>query len=109
MKKNILVLIFGITIGIILTSFIKKYKEENQQTKYVELKEDFTLNNGSVLKKGTMLKVDKSSSEGYTRYIAYINYKSNDGIELRIFDKENFIKPYWLYRIDTVKTGNVSN
>ena len=83
-------------------SFIDKNKEEEQQTKYIELKEDFSLHNGSVLKKGTMLKVEKSASEGYTRYILYVNYKSGEGIEPKIFKKENLIKTYWLYRIDSL-------
>jgi cbb3-type cytochrome oxidase subunit 3 len=106
MKKNILMLITGLSIGVILMSFIGKKKEEEQQTKYIELKEDFSLHNGSVLKKGTMLKVDKSASEGYTRYILYVNYKSGEGIEPKAFEKENLIKPYWLYRIDSLTIKN---
>jgi len=99
-------LIIGLSIGAILMSFIKNNKEEKQQTKYIELKEEFSLNNGSVLKKGTMLKVDKSASEGYTRYILYVNYKSDEGIEPKTFEKENLIKPYWLYRIDSLTIKN---
>jgi hypothetical protein len=108
MKKNILILIAGLSIGAVFMSFIKINNEDEQQTKYTELKEDFSLNNGSVLKKGTMLRIDKSASEGYTRYILYINYKSDDGVEPRIFKKENLIKPYWLYRSDSLAIKNAN-
>lgn len=98
MKKNILMLLIGLSIGAMLMSFIKNKQEGEQQIKYIELKEDFLLNNGGVLKKGTMLKVDKPASEGYTRYMLYVNYKSEEGIELKSYDKYNLIKPYWIYR-----------
>ena len=100
MKKSILFLIGGLIIGALTMSFIEKYKE-SYQTKYIELKEDFKLDNQSLLKKGTLLKIDKAASEGYTRYCLYINYKSEEAIELRSFDKENLIKPYWMYRTDS--------
>jgi len=101
MKKNILLLFIGLSIGAILMSFIEKYRENAQKTKYIELKEDFSLDNGSILQQGTLLRIDNPASEGYTRYILYVNYKSNAATEQRIYEKENLIKPYWMYRIDS--------
>ena len=101
MKKNILLLTIGLLIGAVLMSFIDKYDDGEQQTKYIELKEDFTLSNGGILKQGTLLKIDNPASEGYTRYILYVNYKSNEGMELKTYNKQNLIKPYWMYRDST--------
>ena len=73
-------------------------EQRSSQTKYIELKEDFVLDNGSVLKKGCVLKVDKSMNESFTRYILYVNYKGTISIEAKTFDLDNFIKPYWMNR-----------
>ena len=63
------------TIGILSLSFIGNRK--NIETKYIELKKDFILDNGSVLKSGSLLRIEKSFSEGHTRYILYINSKGD--------------------------------
>lgn len=98
MKMNILMLVIGLSIGALLMSFIRNKQQGEVQTKYIELKEEFLLSNGGVLKKGTMLRIDKPASEGYTRYLLYINYKSEEGIELKSYNKANLIKPYWMHR-----------
>jgi len=100
MKKNILFLISGLVVGGLIMSFVDK-AESGNETKYIELKEDFILTNGSVLKKGALLRIDQSYSEGHTRYILYINYKGEAGMELKKYDKENLINPYWMYRTDS--------
>ncbi|MEI6946327.1 hypothetical protein V9K67_03935 [Paraflavisolibacter sp. H34] len=105
MKQNILLFAMGMLIGIVLMSFMDRNQGKTKQTKYIELKENFYLSNGGVLKRGTQLKIDKSSSEGFTRYILYVNYKSEEGIGLKSYEKMNLVKPYWIYR-DSAAVNN---
>jgi len=97
MLRSILILLTGVLLGILSVTFYNKYQQAGY-TKYIELREDFTLDNGSVLKRGCMLKIDNSSNENFTRYLLNLNYKGGKGIEAKVFDKGNLIKPYWMYR-----------
>lgn len=99
MKKNIIFFILGLIIGILSLSFIGSRK--NSETKYIELKRDFILDNGSLLKSGSLLKIEEAFSEGHTRYILYVNSKGHKYTELKTFKKENLIHPYWMYVVDS--------
>jgi hypothetical protein len=98
MKKSLLILFLGLCIGAFLMHLIGQNKGKEAQTKYIELKENFLLDNGIVLKKGTFLRFDKTLSEGFKRYILYVNYKSDATIESKDYMLENLVKPYWMYR-----------
>jgi hypothetical protein len=99
MKINVIFFISGVAIGILLLSFIGNVKD--RETKYIELKRDFVLDNGSVLKSGSLLRIEKAFSEGHTRYILYLNSKGDKYTELKTFNKENLIHPYWMYVADS--------
>jgi hypothetical protein len=99
-------LILGLFIGATMVLLFNRY-QTSKQTKYLELKEDFILSNGGILKKGTLLKSEKAMNEGFTRYILYINYKSDVAVELKSYKVENLVKPYWMYR-DSLAIENQS-
>lgn len=99
MKKNIGLVMLGLLIGALLSSFINF---SGGSTKYIRLEEDFVIANGGIIKKGTYLRVDESFSEGFTRYILFLNYKGDSGTTFEEFDKPNLVKPYWIYRTDSL-------
>ena len=88
---------FILILGIILGLSIGFYLWGIEYPKYVELQEDVIISDIGEIKRGTILKVDEEMSEGFTRYILYLN---NKGIGVREYkqDKEkvNLIIPYWL-------------
>jgi hypothetical protein len=99
MKKNIGLVMLGLLMGALLSSFITF---SGTSTKYIKLEEDFVIESGGIIKKGTYLRVDKSFSEGFTRYILFLNYKGESGTTFEEFDKTNLVKPYWIYRTDSL-------
>lgn len=101
MLRTIITLLIGIIVGAFLMAFYIKEKDSSVQTDYIELKGDFKLPGGSILRKGILLRSDKSMNEGFTRYILYINYKGTAFIKHNAFEKENFVKPYWMF-LDTL-------
>lgn len=97
----------GLTSGLILMFafyFFVFAKRENKTYEYVKLKEDYDIDNVGTLKKGTILRIDEPMSEGFTRYILYLNLKG-DGTEIYKTDKHKdyLIIPYWLQLTDTIK------
>ena len=74
-------------------------KSKYEKQPYFELSEDVYINEVGNLKKGTILKYDDSYSEGFTRFILYLNAK---GIDLKEYkdNNNNEIIPYWLEKIE---------
>ncbi len=89
--KFVLVFIVGIIIGLVLSNYLMF----SSSTSYVMLNKDYTLENGSLIKKGTKIKIDYGFSEGFTRYIVYINAKRIDG-QVEKFNYHNYCIPYWI-------------
>ena len=100
MVKNTFILIIGILMGAGIAIYINHFTGK-VETKYIELDKDFVLDNGSVLKQGTLLRIDEGMSEGFTRYQIYVNYKGDNAIKLKVFLKENLKSPYWMYLKDS--------
>jgi len=100
MIKVTIVLVIGILIGVDIAMYANHFNGK-EQTKYIELNKDFVLHNGSVLKQGTLLRVDECMSEGFTRYQLYVNYKGNNAINSKVMLKKDLKSPYWMYLNDS--------
>jgi hypothetical protein len=61
---------------------------------YIILKSNYKIEGAGFLQKGTVLQVDEGMSEGFTRFILYLNMKG--GEYEKYPNKENVIIPYWL-------------
>lgn len=98
MKNKILFFFLGILIGISVFYIYEHFLHTNTY-KYVELQEDYQVENLGTVKKGLMLRVDEAMSEGFTRYILYLNLKGGN-IKPILSDKPEEIIPYWLNPIE---------
>lgn len=94
MKKLIIaVFIIGFTLGCgISFLLINQLMHE-----YITLDQDYKMDNGSVIKKGTFLEVDKGFSEGFTRYFLYINIHDSEMPDSMNIEKSKTKKVHWLY------------
>lgn len=101
---------FILILGIILGLSIGFYLWGIEYPKYVELQEDVIISDIGEIKRGTILKVDEEMSEGFTRYILYLN---NKGIGMSEYkqDKEkvNLIIPYWLAKSEWLLSDTFSS
>lgn len=82
--------------------FLVFAKSESKPYKYVKLKDDYIIEDVGTLKKGAILRIDEGMSEGFTRYILYLNYKGGN-TEIYKTGHPDEIIPYWLQPIDTTK------
>lgn len=92
----------GLSVGGIAIFLLMYYIFLMPNYKYVELKSDYFMENGGVIKQGALLQVDKSFSEGFTRYILYLNLSDVEAVDLHQEQRSDIIIPYWL-QIDTTK------
>lgn len=97
MKNKLLFIFIGTLIGII-GYYICDYYFCGEKFKYVELQEDYFIEDLGVLKKGTLLKIDKPMSEGFTRYILYLNLKGGN-TKLVLTNNNQEVIPYWLHDV----------
>ena len=103
MKGFIIGFIFGIVIVLSLYFFVFLRNEE-KSFKYVQLKEDYKIDDIGMLKKGTILRIDEEMSEGFTRYILYLNLKYEE-VEFYETEYPDMIIPYWLQQIENNPVG----
>jgi|JI91814CRNA_FD_contig_31_723492_length_497_multi_2_in_0_out_0_2 hypothetical protein len=93
--KNITSFSTGVFIGICLTLLMWHYSTKRDAgTNYVVLSHDILLDNSSILKSGTKLRIDEGMSEGFTRYILYVNANRLDARDT-IHPHRNCVIPYW--------------
>ncbi len=93
--KNILKTLIILSIGAVLGIFISK-KVFFEKPSYVVLQNDYSHSELGFLKKGTKLKYDAAMSEGFSRYILYINISDADKLKLEKSNNINEIDPYWI-------------
>lgn len=86
-------LILGVVIGVI--GCILFYRFSPVERRYFELQSDYKIEGQGTLKKGTLLQYDRGYSEGFTRYILYLNLKDINLKEHKP-DRKGEIIPYWL-------------
>src|SRR5690349_16101562 len=92
---------FGLISGIAGMFFVNYFKQKNYT--YVQLKHDYRIEGiGGEAKRETKLRFDQSMSEGFTRYILYLNLKDSDIIIFKP-DRKDVVIPYWLTRVDSVQ------
>ncbi|WP_080778189.1 hypothetical protein [Chryseobacterium phocaeense] len=85
-------LIIGIILGLLLNKFY--YYLDRNEYEYYSLDSDYLgEDNKSVLKKGTVIRYDQAFSEGFTRYVLYINIKNSEALIKSKKEKE--IQPFW--------------
>lgn len=87
-------LIIGIVLGIILNKLYHHF--DKTQHEYYVLDSDYQGENKSLLKKGTVISYDQGFSEGFSRYVLYINIKDFEAPKK--FTKEKEIQPFWFER-----------
>lgn len=87
----------GVIVGIILCYFIINYsKFSYKKYNYVVLQNDYKIENMGHLKRGTILRIDESYPEGFTRYILYLNMSQNEKTEKKKSEHDYEIMPYGL-------------
>ena len=77
--------------------FVLKPKSRYSDNPYVVLKTDYKIGGAGLINKGTILRVDEGMSEGFTRFILYLNLKG--GEYEKHSDNYTGIIPYWLHEI----------
>lgn len=87
-------LIFGFLLGIFAMTILSK--NNSPPIRYVKITQDYFIENVGVIRKGTILKVDKGFSEGFTRYVLFLNISSSEKFDLHNSDFHDEIVPYWL-------------
>jgi hypothetical protein len=92
---------WGIVIGALATVTIVYFLSDRKEPakKYVQLTADYAIADVGTLNKGTVLKVDEGMSEGFTRYILYLNLKG-DNVTVYKTEHPDEIIPYWLQPIE---------
>jgi AraC-like DNA-binding protein len=93
--KNFIKFFIVLSTGLVLRYFISK-KTSFEKPSYVELPTDYFHDELGVIKKGTQLKFDEGFSEGFSRYILYINISDAENLMLKKSDNINEIIPYWI-------------
>lgn len=90
--KITITFVLGIILGIAATLTYIYYSNSYH---YAKLTTDVEIINVGTLKKGTILRIDKGMDEGFTRYILYLNFKS-DKVEKVETENRYIVKPYWI-------------
>jgi len=93
--KNIFKTLIVLIVGIILGFLISK-KVSFERPSYVVLQSDYFHQELGLLKKGTKLRYDEGMSEGFSRYILYINISDANKLTLEKSNHINEIEPYWV-------------
>ncbi len=101
-RSNTLICIFSIAVAFLSGALSYKFGAMTMsKTTYLKLKEPLLLESEGksqdfhVLPAGTALYKDRDFPEGFTRYIIYLNIKSDFAAEEIVSDKPNLIDPIW--------------
>jgi hypothetical protein len=94
-KKSLLTNVIILGIGVLIGLLVSNYTY-NRKIEYFELQEDYTDDSLGVIKKGTLLKYDQPFSEGFTRFILYINIHDSEAPKFKKESLNNEIIPYWI-------------
>jgi hypothetical protein len=89
--------ILGLILGIAATLFATHFRQKDYT--YVQLKHDYHIVGIGEVKKGTILRFDEAMSEGFTRYVLYLNLKDDD-VTIHKTDHKYTVIPYWLSNVD---------
>lgn len=94
--------LFGVIIGLLSFALYTYKTGSHSNNEYYKLNRDYCIDNVGYLKSGTLLQVDKGMSEGFTRYVLYLNL--NDGEDVTEYDtqEKDMVIPYWLNYRDSI-------
>lgn len=93
MKSKIIFTLIGVIIGVVSCCVFNYYGRSNE---YYTLCKDYNIEDVGTIKKGTIIKFDKPFSEGFNRFVIYINISDAEDLIPYKTDKNNLIIPYWL-------------
>lgn len=100
MKKligsKLFVFFIGFLLGMSLWGLYSFIIVKNADNVYFKLKNDYCIENIGYLKAGTLIQVDKGMSEGFTRYVLYLNISDGEEVEKYNAKEKDMIIPYWL-------------
>lgn len=105
MKKTIIAYLIGVFSGIAICAIYFIISPSGNT--YVQLQADCQLDNGGELKKGTILKTDKVFSEGFTRYILFINLRDSEKMKPYNAIRSDVTIPYWLEFMENSKDTSI--
>lgn len=88
--------ITGLLVGAVAVSVLAYFLFLKRTNEYVELTKDYAIENGGVIKHGSVLKIDKPFSEGFTRYILYLNLSDGEQVLRHETERKDVVIPYWL-------------
>lgn len=94
MKKALNSALFVI-LGMMVMYFFNKIENPKPNHNYFKTTEDYLIEDVGQIKKGTLIKLDQSFSEGFTRYILYLNIHDEDSLIHQETDYSDEIMPYW--------------
>ncbi len=103
MKNKILVFILGAVMGVICTFLWYRITTDNYS--YIKLKEDYCTDNGIRLPSGTLIRFDEAFSEGFTRYVLYVNLPDSYFGDIYLPKHNKQVIPYWLKIEDRPPAG----
>lgn len=105
-KKNLTILVLGLLVGIFFGDFLDPLNmSKKSEEPYFMLEEDVIIDGVGNLKTGVKIKYDEGFSEGFTRFILYLNAKDVSLKRLNV-SKENHIIPYWLEKENNSSQNN---
>jgi hypothetical protein len=81
-------------LGFFVAELVGHFK--TTELAYIKLNKDYVMDNGSHIAKGTMLQIDKGFSEGFTRYLLYVNISDADIPDSSFVIKRNVKNVHWL-------------
>ena len=94
--KLVLAIIAGFILGATVIYFAQNSSKKSN-AKYIQLEADYQIENVGELRKGTIIKIDRSMPEGFTRYVLYLNLKGDNAKGYTPSHKDEII-PYWLQK-----------
>jgi hypothetical protein len=80
-------------LGVLFSSF---FSLSLHDYRYFQTERDYYVSEHGYIKAGTILRMDKGFSEGFTRYILYLNLKNPDVKELPSEEHFQTVIPIWL-------------
>ena len=98
---KLLVFALGVAVGVFLSLFWRKGSSVSDKNSYIKLEGDFCIDGVGYLREGTLIKFDREFSEGFSRYILYLNFPSSYSGSPYSTGREHEIIPYWLNQRDS--------
>lgn len=90
--------LFRLYYGVICIGYIYIYNVKHISDN------DYYIDDIGSLKTGTLLQLDEAMSEGFTRYILYLNISDGEILEKYKAKEKHMIIPYWLIIKDTTSS-----